>query len=221
MTKAGPRSSLFRAILIAAFVTLVISLVRLYGELQEWNPTVFGRAAGGGFALLGITWLVLPFGFWFGRRLAQNGSRPKSTARAILLPLGGMVLIVVGFIVGNVIWPDEPVGSRSADGWLSLGVLANGTAVIAGLATLIAYPRAWFVLMVYGFLARIPVIVIQYFALVNGWDVHFAKLPPGMPEDNALFALTLAQCLLWPLGFTPIIGGICAAIGAATVKAKS
>ena len=77
-----PRRSLLVPVLVAGVITLLVSLLRLYGELQEWSPTLFGKAAGGGMGLVGIAFLVPIFGFWFGRRLAANGKRPAHAGKA-------------------------------------------------------------------------------------------------------------------------------------------
>ena len=107
-------SSVLVAILIAAVLSLIVSLVRLYGEVQGWAPTIFSTEAGGGGSPLGITWLVLVFGFWFGRRLARDGSRPRSTLLAFVLPIVGIVITMVTFMLvlgAEDRW--DPAGRRS------------------------------------------------------------------------------------------------------------
>ena len=61
--------------------------LRLAGELMEWSPRYFSRVAGGGLAVVGITWLVPIFGFYFGYRLGRAGVGPSSLARAAGLPM--------------------------------------------------------------------------------------------------------------------------------------
>ncbi len=65
-----------KLILVPAVITLAITLLRLVGELQGWSPGLFSRAAGGGGALVGISWLVPIFGAWFGWKLAKAGGAP-------------------------------------------------------------------------------------------------------------------------------------------------
>lgn len=48
-------SRLTSLILIPALLTLAITLLRLAGELLNWAPALFNKAAGGGGALVGIT----------------------------------------------------------------------------------------------------------------------------------------------------------------------
>ena len=63
-------------ILVPAVITFAVTLLRLVGELQGWSPRLFSKAAGGGGAIVGISWLVVIFGAWFGWKLAKAGQRP-------------------------------------------------------------------------------------------------------------------------------------------------
>lgn len=201
-------SSLTKAILIAAVLSLLVTVVRLVGQLQGWGGMLFRTDAGGGGSPLGITWLVIPFGFWFGRSLAKQGSRPASLGKSAL-----MLLLGIGLVVGVVAY-----GFQAVPDWQErVLVLGVGTA-IAGLATLTVWPRAWLALVAYGLLARLPVVLVQYLAVQNGWDTHFAKGPPDAPPELALTLLTVAQLSFWPLAFTPLVGGLFALLGARTVR---
>ncbi|MGE3174213.1 MAG: hypothetical protein AB7O97_16410 [Planctomycetota bacterium] len=209
------RKGILGPILIAAAVSLAVTIVRLYGELQDWNPQLFGKGAGGGNALVGIAWLVIPFGFWFGRRLAQGGRRPRSTVRAIGFCVLGVALMF-GLFAGAMAQDMMPRTKVAV-------AVFMGATVAFGLLAAAAWPAAWLALAGYGLLARIPVAVIQYLAFQDpGWQhTHYAKgPPPPAPQDpdHALFALTIAQLTIWPFAFTVLVGGLFAAIGAATVR---
>jgi hypothetical protein len=209
MPDAASPPSVTRAVLLAAIVSLLVTALRLYGEQQNWAPTVFAKEPGGS-SWFGITLLVLPFGFWFGRRLAHNGHRPASTGKALLLPVAGIAAIGgLGYLL-----------MQTTESWTVRAYGFNTLAVLAGLATFVAWRRAWFVLAFYGVLARLPVVLVQYESIQRGWDNHFAKGPPGSDPNDALFLLTLAQCAMWPFGWTVLVGGFCAAIGAATVRKR-
>ncbi len=65
MNGTDPKVSVGRLILVPAIVTLAITLLRLIGELQGWSPFLFNKAPGGGFALVGISWLPIVFGPYF------------------------------------------------------------------------------------------------------------------------------------------------------------
>jgi hypothetical protein len=197
-----------RAVLVSAAIALAVNLLRLYGELQTWDPFWFNREGGGGGSPLGISWLVLPFSFWFGRKLAQDGHRPASTSRGLLFPLIG-VLLMVGIFVGSF--------NLLAD-WRHRALASNIGASCCGLLAFAGWKRAYFVNLAAGLLARIPVVVIQLVALDRAWDVHFAKGPPGAPAQDIPFMLTLAQAMMWPFGYTVLVGGFFTALGAMTVR---
>jgi hypothetical protein len=201
-------SSLTKAILIAAVLSLLVTVVRLVGQLQGWGGPMFNTEPGGGGSPLGITWLVIPFGFWFGRSLAKQGSRPASLGKSALVLLLGIGLVAAVFAYGI---------KAVADWQQRVLVIGVGTS-IAGLTALLVWPRAWLVLVAYGLLARLPVVLVQYLAVQNGWDTHFAKGPPDAPPEMALTLLTVAQLSFWPLAFTPLVGGLFALLGARTAR---
>src|SRR6185295_3142583 len=62
--------------LVPSLITLAITILRLVGELQNWSPTFFSRAAGGAGAIVGIVWLVPIFGVYFAVKLAKAGATP-------------------------------------------------------------------------------------------------------------------------------------------------
>jgi len=210
MPDASSPPSVTKAVFVAALISLLVTALRLYGEQHDWAPTVFNKSSGGGGSWLGITWLVLPFGFWFGRRLAQNGPRPASHGKALLLPIGG---IVAAAGLGYLLMQSMPAGRPRGYAFVALSLAA-------GLCTFVAWRRAWFVLAFYGVLARLPVMLVQYESIRRGWDNHFAKGPPDSDPNDVLFLLTLAQATIWPFGWTVLAGGFCAAIGAASVRKR-
>ena len=57
-------------------------------------------------------------------------------------------------------------------------MIGIGTPLV-GLTAFMAWRAAWFTCVLYGFLARIPVIVIQHEAIKRGWDTHYAKGAPN------------------------------------------
>ena len=198
----------FRAVAIAGAITLVVTLLRYWGELQLWNETWFSRAPGGNMAPFGIAWLVIPFGFWFGRSLARGGHVPARAGRAALLCVIAFALTIGLFVALSKAMPY----SRTRVTLLSAGV------VVIGLLALRAWPRAWLANAVYGVLARIPVAVLQYVSIRDGQDTHYAKVPPEVPAEDALFVLTAAQFTFWPLAYTTIVGGLFAVLGAKSVR---
>jgi hypothetical protein len=212
---AGTNRGILGAIAIAAVVSLAITVLRLCGELNDWNATLFNPAGGGGGSPLGITWLVPVFGFWFGRRLASGGQRPRSVVTAAAMPVLGIVL------AGGLGWlafGTELVAGK--DDLTTKTAVACGGAAAFGLLLLVAWPRAWIALAGYGALARAPVLVIQNLAFARGWHTHFNSGGKNGPQDPAQLnrLLTIFEGVFWPFGFTVLVGGLFAAIGAATVR---
>src|SRR5256885_2552385 len=94
-TDSGNRVSVGRLILVPALITLVVTLLRLVGELQNWPKPWVSTAAGGGGAVLGISWLPVIFGPYFALKLAGASDRPAGVGKALglsLARLGGMGL---------------------------------------------------------------------------------------------------------------------------------
>ena len=80
---------------VPALLTLVVTVLRLVGQVQGWSPTVFGRPeAGGGGALLGISWLIFVFGLWFGVRVQRSGAGPASPGRALVTSLVALAVVL-------------------------------------------------------------------------------------------------------------------------------
>lgn len=209
----APKKGILGAILFAGVVTLLVTLLRLYGERQDWNPTFFSREAGGHGALVGISWLVIPFGFWFGRRLARDHGRPV-IRRALLLNLLAIVLFVAGMITVTQVWPKD---MKAMAAWLGYG-----TPVLA-LLCLPAWPRAFAANLLYGVVARVPVIAVQYIAVANNWGTHYDTVRGEMgeqPPEVRAHMLMLAQATFWT-PYTVMVGGLFAVLGALSVRNRT
>ena len=130
--------------------------LRLVGELENWSPVFFNKHAGGGGALIGISWLPIIFGPYFAWKLATAGDRPANTGKALGAILVGLAVFVAGgfaffvslrnprspnvvmMLLGVVLWIGSGFIARTA--WRGLG------------STLFAY----------AFAARIPVLIVMY-----------------------------------------------------------
>jgi hypothetical protein len=207
----APRRGILMLLLTAGVITLLVSLLRLYGEREGWNPTFFNPKPGGGFAVVGIAWLVPVFGFLFGRKLAASGSRPCPLSRLLILALVGVGLVFATFAVGT-----KMVTDKTLTPWIfGIGM------PVASLTMLFAWPRAWLANLLYAVLARVPVIVIQHEAIANGWKTHYSTGANAQATPQEIeYGLTLSQATFWPFGYTIIIGTVFAAFGAATVRNK-
>ena len=220
MSDSSPR--ILSLVAIPAVITLIVTVLRLVGELQGWNSSLFNPEAGGGGAPIGITWLVLVFGFWFGARLSRTGAGPSSLGRATMTYVVAMVAMAGGLVAliqaGLVTLPSEENPGPLEGLPYFMAVLG-----VTGLIGLFAWPRLSMTLIVYGLLARLPVVLLTYMDVFWGWETHYGALPPGAvaESDNETFiALVTPQLTLWPLVFTPVVGGLFGCIGAAVLGGK-
>lgn len=66
-------------------------------------------------------------------------------------------------------------------------------------------------LVLYGWLARIPVVIIAFLAIGLGWETHYNNFGPNS-QDLATWkkiASTLgAQLVFWSMVWTPLVGGL-------------
>lgn len=66
-------------------------------------------------------------------------------------------------------------------------------------------------LALYGWSARIPVVLITFVAIALGWETHFNNFGPGTAE-MALWKKILGtlgpQLVFWSLVWTPVVGGL-------------
>lgn len=209
------RISIWALIAVPALITLAVTILRLEGELQHWPKPWFNAAAGGGGALIGISWLPIIFGPYFAVKLARAGNRPAGLGKAFGFAVLGLVILVAGgFGVSSTL--SHP----------------SGLTVIAFLVMLAAafIPRAGWrslgaVLLAYAFAARVPVLVVMFFAMRGnggaGWGTHydavapmFAHLPFGI---KFLYEAILPQMTLW-IGYTVILGSILGILAAAIAR---
>jgi len=200
-------------ILWPAVITLAITLLRLTGELQGWSPMLFNAEAGGGGALVGISWLPFLLGPYFAWKLAKAGKGPRSGWAVAGLGLLGM-LLMMGLFAGVQA--------------LGLGTASYFIAYVVGLALAFLPWKAWSelsrTLLAYALAARIPVAIIMLLAIYGNWGTHYDVLPPDPPASLAatgpfmrwvLIGL-LPQMTIW-IAFTvlvgALVGGVVVALG--------
>ena len=210
-------------ILVPAVITLAVTLLRLVGELQGWNPRLFSREAGGGFALVGIAWLVIVLGVYFGWKLAALGYRPRSAGRAAGMALLSIVLMVAaGFVVNLLKVP-------FAGQLIVFAVVAWAGVLI----TMPAWPALGKVLLAYAFAARIPVAIVMLIAMLGNWGTHYDVVPPPDPNGPALpdFAAMnvwvkwlligfLPQFSVW-IFYTMVLGTLFGLLGLALARGRA
>ena len=91
----------FKWLVVPSVLTLILTLVRMWGELSGWSPTWFGVEPGGTStpqvadqpppapSIFGIFWLMPLMGIYLAWRLRGAGIAPAHKGRALLFPLLG------------------------------------------------------------------------------------------------------------------------------------
>jgi len=208
----GSRISIPRLILIPSLITLGVTLLRLLGELQHWPTRLFNPEAGGQGAIIGIAWLAPIFGFYFAMKLVRAGEVPQGALRVIGFSLAGLVVTFLGGYLGFGLKAEFP-------GKILIGLLLVAAGVVIPFFGWKPLGKA---LLAYAYAARIPVVILMYFAMRGNWGTHYDAIPPGFPADSPFwtkyFELAVApQMIMW-IAFTMItgmlLGGI--AIGVAS-----
>jgi len=207
-----------RMILWPAVITLGITLLRLIGELQGWDSSAFNKAAGGGFALVGISWLPPIFGAYFAWRLVKEGRGPDSGWKVAGLSLLALVVLIAAGVGASVIGVPR-VGQLLV--WC-VGSLAAAAFVIA------IWKPLGRTLLGYALAARIPVAIVMLFAIFGQWGTHYDVLPPDPPErllsagpfEVWLWIGLLPQMTIW-IAQTLLLGAIFGGLAAALSKPKT
>jgi len=194
--------AVLKTIFVPSLITLGITLLRLFGELRKWPELFFGRSAGGSGAIIGITWLAVVFAIYFAIKLEKTGDVFSRPTRTILLAVLALVLTFVGLMVMYVGAPNLKPPFQ----------IAGAAIIIVALYVMrVAWPDYWRIMIAYAFAARVPVIVVMYFAIKGSWGTHYDALPPNMtfPDWYATFvqAGLIPQVFLW-VPFTVVLCGL-------------
>ena len=202
--------SIGRLILAPSLITLGVTILRLVGELQNWPAPLFSRAAGGGLAIVGISWLPVIFGIYFALKLARAGAGPVSLGKAFgFTALALLVMVAGGYLFGI----SQFSGAKLAAGCVLIALSA--------ITPLLGWPSLGKALIAYAYAARIPVVAIMFFAIRGGWGTHYDGPPPNFPEMGYLpkFFLigVLPQLIAW-IAFTVIVGMLFGSITASVVR---
>jgi hypothetical protein len=212
---ADENLSTSRLVLIPALITLAVTVLRLVGELNHWNEALFNRKAGGGGALIGISWLALVFAVYFAVRLQNEGHGPERTGAAIGYTLAALGVAIAGMFV-FFFGVQKPM--RAAI-WVGLAIMAASLWVMRR-----AWPAYWRVMIDYALWARVPVIVVMFFAIMGNWGTHYDVAPPsgdiwGSDWFRKWFEIgVIPQIFLW-VPYTVVLCGLAGIIVAAVRKA--
>jgi hypothetical protein len=210
---SGTPISISRLILVPALITLAITILRLVGELQHWSKLFFNNAAGGGAAIVGISWLPFIFGPYFAVKLVQAGERPSSVGKTVGFALAGFVLMFAGGYVAFM----------KAE---SLGKVLLGLLIIAagGAVQFPGWSKLAKVLISYAYAARVPVAILMFFAMKGSWGTHYDAVDPTYSGPMDLWGkyafLGLAPQLVAWIAYTMSVGALFGGITAAIVKGR-
>ncbi|HMD96311.1 MAG TPA: hypothetical protein VKM93_03130 [Terriglobia bacterium] len=204
-------------ITVPAVITLAITILRLVGELQHWPAPWFSAAAGGGGAVVGISWLPIIFGPYFAWKLAAAGQGPASAGKSIGAALAGLAVMVLGGFIefpkpGN---PPSPV----------LFLVGSLIMLVGAFVPRLGWKALGNTLLAYALAARIPVVIIMFIAMNGnggqGWGTHYDVAPPYMAGVSVLHKWleigVLPQMTFW-IGWTTVIGGLLGSIVVAVAR---
>jgi len=203
-------------ILVPGLITLAVTILRLVGELNRWSETFFRREAGGGGAIVGIVWLAFLFAIFFALRLQAIGVAFEKPAKGIVLAVVSIVVCIAGTMVMFSIAPVRQ----------AIGIIIMIAAIFL---MRFAWPSYWNVMLAYALAARIPVLIVMFFAMLGNWGTHYDAVEPTGATFSGLAAkfiqLGLMPQLFFWIPFTVVICGffglIAAAIGGALRKRKA
>ncbi len=211
----GRTISVSSLIAVPAVITLGVTILRLVGELRHWPAPWFSAAAGGGGAVIGISWLPIIFGPYFAMKLAGAGDGPPSSWKAVGLAFLGLVFFFLGGL-----WIQVALRHPSF-----VALFAFLVTLIAAFVPGIGWASLGKTLLAYAFAARIPVVIVMFFTMHGndgaGWGTHYDAVPPtlaGLSLAQRFFYLAvLPQLTLW-IGWTVIVGSIFGTIVVAVAR---
>jgi hypothetical protein len=178
-----------RLIFVPALATLAVTVLRLAGELAHGSRKFFNPEPGGPWAIIGIVWLAPIFGIYFALKLRACAQGPKSYGRALgFVALGVAVVVGLSFAGARLLHP-YAFRERLVFAW--------GIFVLAAILTLPGWPALFRTLLAYSYAARVPVVIVMFFAFWRKWGTHYDAIPPDLPPG-----LSLPAKYLW-LGFFP------------------
>ncbi|HEY6292251.1 MAG TPA: hypothetical protein VI455_11940 [Terriglobia bacterium] len=197
-----------RLILLPAVITLAVTILRLVGELQHWPSVYFNPGNGGRGAIVGIVWLPLIFGPYFALKLTAAGEGPSSAVKAIGFAAGGWIAMMVGAgiaFLSKATWPKILLG---------VGLMAMGT-----LIQLVPWKALAKTLLAYAYAARIPVLIITYFAMQGRWGTHYdVEYTGGAGFWTQYLELGVIPQLIFWVAYTVLAGALLGGIAAALTR---
>jgi hypothetical protein len=197
--------SIASLIAIPAVITLAITILRLEGELHGWPKPWFDTVAGGGGAIVGISWLPIIFGPYFALKLAGAGDGPAKMGKPLGLTAVGLVVFLLGGVVLFASFSHPSV----------LTLIAFPIMLIGGVIPRIGWRSLGNTLIAYAFAARIPVLIVMYLAMRGnggaGWGTHYDAVAPMFLHASLgtkfFYEAFLPQMFMW-IAYTVILGAL-------------
>ena len=197
--------SITSLITIPALITLGITILRLVGEVEQWPKPWFSAAAGGGGAIIGISWLPIIFGPYFALKLARAGDGPSSVGKAAAFAVLGLVVFFLGGLLIGATFSHPSILTLVAF------LITLAAAFIPG----IGWRSLGNTLLAYAFAARIPVLIVMFLAMRGnsgrGWATHYDAVAPMFAHASFarkfFYEAILPQMTLW-IGWTVVVGSI-------------
>jgi len=201
--------SITSLIAVPASITLGVTVLRLAGELQHWPKPWFSPAAGGGAAIVGISWLPIVFGPYFALKLAGSGDAPSSAGKAIGFAILSLAVCFAALVAAAMTFAHPSVLT------LILLLVTLGAALIPR----IPWPSLGNVLVAYAFAARIPVLIVMLLAMKGnggaGWGTHYDAVAPTFVHasfaQKYLYEAFVPQMTMW-IGWTVGVGALFGAV---------
>ncbi len=204
------RVSTSRLVFYPALLTLVVTLVRLAGELQRGSKTFFNPAQGGAWAIVGIVWLVPIFGAYFGYRLAGESGRPENPGRGLGIGALGAVVFVAGFLLFQKVL-------QNFTGLILMWTLA----ALAGILQIFAWRGLFSVLAAYAYAARIPVAFVMFVATLENWPSHYNANVQDFTPLAGFFLFGFFPQLIWWVSFTIVVGMLAGILSSALSRGNA
>jgi len=202
------RISTARLLLVSIIFTLAVTLLRLIGELRGWPSPWFDKTSG----IVGITWVLPPaFGFCFAWKLWHDGQRIARVDRAFLLG-------VLGFASNQLV--EATVFQFVGISIYSMLLILWAVAIVSAYLQYLAWPALWKILIAYELGARMPVVIIMFFALRGHWGTHYDR--PSGPFRWSFWPtflwLGFFEELIYWVSFTVTFGSLAGSLAAAFAK---
>jgi hypothetical protein len=207
--------SITSLITIPALITLGITILRLAGELEHWPKPWFSAAAGGGGAIIGISWLPIIFGPYFALKLAGAGDGPSSVGKAAGFAVFGLVVFFLGGLLIGATFSHPSI----------LILVAFLITLAAAFIPGIGWRSLGNTLLAYAFAARIPVLIVMFLAMRGnggqGWGTHYDAVGPTFAQASFarkfFYMAILPQMTSW-IGWTVVLGSLLGVIVVAVVR---